>query len=331
MNNKIRQLGKKAGLDDHELRGFFRIGLSGLVALVLSLFTGPVTVAGSDKADLLKAIDPPRAKENLPEKCRLKPDRGLCKGLFWKYHFDQKSAACKEFMYGGCDGVVPFETREECELACLEQKAEPGAAADVGADLLPEAPDPYGFKTVEVGSYFRCEIPPDWLRGEGAGFGLTDEEKKTYGITLTAPESGEVPVRISLYYYAEGNLMYKTLDHYLNLFAKPALGVVLAGSSYGEVTPAKVGGREGMMFERLKQEFVPLHNRLDLSDSPGREGVVYERRREMMARAVPVKERFMVLPAKSGFYALRYSAPADTFVKYLPVFEQVTKRFYPGR
>lgn len=199
------------------------------------------------------------------------------------------------------------------------------------ADLLPELPDPYGFKAVDVGSYFSCDAPPDWSRVEGTGFGLSDEEKKTYGITLGAPESCEIPVRISLYYYAEGNLMYKSLEHYLNLFAKPVLGVALEGSSYGEVTPAKVGGRDGMMFERLKQEFVPLHNSLDPSDSPGREGIVYERRREMMARAVPVKERFMLLPAKAGFYALRYSAPADKFAKYLPVFEQVAKRFYPRR
>ena len=216
------------------------------------------------------------------------------------------------------------------DLPRISAVASPTAPAPP-ADLLPELPAPYGFKAVEVGSYFSCDIPPDWSRVEGTGFGLSDEEKKTYGITLGAPESVEIPIRISLYYYAEGNLMYKSVDHYLNLFAKPALGAALEGSSYGEVTPAKVGSRDGMMFERLKHEFVPLHKRLDLSDSPGREGIVYERRGEMMARAVPVKERFMLLPAKSGFYALRYSAPADKFAKHLPVFEQLTKRFYPRR
>jgi hypothetical protein len=217
------------------------------------------------------------------------------------------------------------------ELRCADLPRIPSVASSgraVPADLFPEEPD---YKPVDVGSYFSCDVPPDWSRVEGTGFGLSDEEKKTYGITLGAPESGEIPVRISLYYYAEGNLMYKSVDHYLNLFAKPALGVALEGSSYNEVTPAKVGSRDGMMFERLKQEFVPLHNSLDVPGSPGREGIVYERRREMMARAVPVKERFMLLPAKAGFYALRYSAPADKFVKYLPVFEQVTKRFYPRR
>jgi len=221
------------------------------------------------------------------------------------------------------------------EPRCADMPRIPAVASSTApatpADLLPDLPDPYGFKTVNVGSYFSCDAPPDWSRVEGTGFGLSDEEKKIYGITLGAPESVEIPVRIFLYFYAEGNLMYKNVDHYLNLFAKPALGAALEGSSYGKVTPAKVGSRDGMMFERLKQEFVPLHNSLDPSDSPGREGMVYERRREMMARAVPVKERFMLLPAKAGFYALRYSAPADKFAKYLPVFEQAAKRFHPRR
>uniref|UniRef100_C6E1E8 DUF1795 domain-containing protein n=1 Tax=Geobacter sp. (strain M21) TaxID=443144 RepID=C6E1E8_GEOSM len=207
----------------------------------------------------------------------------------------------------------------------------PLSAPAVPAHLLPDVPDPYRFETVEVGNHFSCDVPRDWSRGEGSGFGLSDEEKKTYGITLTAPVSGEIPIRISLYYYAEGNLMYKTVDRYLGAFGKPALGVALEGSSYGEVKPAKVGSRDGMMFERLKQEFVPMRDGLGTPDGPDREGMVYERRHEMMARAVQVKERFTVLEAKAGFYALRYSAPADRFAEYLPVFEQVTKRFYPRR
>lgn len=146
MNEKIWQRRKKAGLNDRELRDFFRIGLSGFVALALSLFIGSAPAVGSDKSDLIKATDPPRAKENLPETCRLKPDRGTCKGLFWMYYFDQKSATCKEFMYGGCDGVVPFETREECEQTCLEQKTElyspavtapPSPATPAAASITP--------------------------------------------------------------------------------------------------------------------------------------------------------------------------------------------------
>lgn len=51
--------------------------------------------------------------------CALIPDPGPCEALIPKYYFDQESGECKEFFWGGCDGVVPFDTMEECE-ECLE-------------------------------------------------------------------------------------------------------------------------------------------------------------------------------------------------------------------
>jgi len=35
-----------------------------------------------------------------------------------KYYYDEEEKKCKEFIWGGCDGVVPFETLEECEEQC---------------------------------------------------------------------------------------------------------------------------------------------------------------------------------------------------------------------
>lgn len=195
-------------------------------------------------------------------------------------------------------------------------------------DLIPEIPDPYGFVTVEVGDHFSCDIPPDWSRVDnyGAGFGLSNEEKKTYGFHLRAPEPGEVPVSIAIFYYAEGNLMYKSVDHYLRVFSRPALGVPLEGSSQGEVTAVKVAGRDGMVFERNKNAYV----RADHSDdgSEPRPGLYLRMKPAEMP--VPIKERFVVLPAPQGFFALRYTAPEATFQEFLPVFEQVTQRFFPG-
>lgn len=125
MKRKIAHLGKKTGLDDNEVTGFLKIGLSGLVALALSVFAGSVHAGGSDPADLQKSIDKPRANQKLAERCKLKPEGGRCKALFWKYYFNQETKSCETFAYGGCDGVVPFETKEECQKACLDQKAEP--------------------------------------------------------------------------------------------------------------------------------------------------------------------------------------------------------------
>jgi hypothetical protein len=47
--------------------------------------------------------------------CLIQPESGPCKALFIKYYYDREEKKCKEFVYGGCGGVVPFETLEECK------------------------------------------------------------------------------------------------------------------------------------------------------------------------------------------------------------------------
>lgn len=191
-------------------------------------------------------------------------------------------------------------------------------------------PGSKSYVQLKIGDYFSCEVPADWSRSSNT-YGLSQEEKKTYGVSLQGPWSGEVPVRISVYYYAEGNLLYRSSDKYIRLFSKPALGVALEGSSYGQVVPTVVSGRDAVTFDRLKNEFVPVRNTLGSSDKPaGDSPKVYERR-EMMARPVPVKERFVVVPAGPGFYAMRYTAPAEKFREFLPVFEKVIATFHPMR
>ena len=49
--------------------------------------------------------------------CDLEPETGPCRALISKFYFDKDDKKCKEFSWGGCNGVVPFETLEECE-AC---------------------------------------------------------------------------------------------------------------------------------------------------------------------------------------------------------------------
>lgn len=49
--------------------------------------------------------------------CRLEPDPGFCLAYFPKYYFNRETRQCEQFIWGGCGGVVPFDTLEECE-AC---------------------------------------------------------------------------------------------------------------------------------------------------------------------------------------------------------------------
>lgn len=196
----------------------------------------------------------------------------------------------------------------------------PSSQPGVPANLLPEIPDPDGFVTVEVGDYFSCDIPPDWSRFDnyGSGFGLSNEEKKTYGFNLKAPETGGLPVTIAVFYYAEGNLMYKSVDGYIRAHAP------LGGSSSGGVKPATVAGREGVVFESVRRQIDPASLGNAVSNDPR-----VQMRPGLNARRISVRERFVVLPAKQGFFALRYTAPEEKFREFLPVFEKVTQRFYP--
>ena len=57
-------------------------------------------------------------KESNHKDCSLIPDPGPCKAAFKKYYYDQKEKKCKEFIYGGCNGVVPFQTLEDCKKKC---------------------------------------------------------------------------------------------------------------------------------------------------------------------------------------------------------------------
>ncbi len=48
-------------------------------------------------------------------RCSLEPVTGPCFANIKRYYYDANEQKCKEFVWGGCDGVVPFETLEACE------------------------------------------------------------------------------------------------------------------------------------------------------------------------------------------------------------------------
>ena len=54
----------------------------------------------------------------LPEECYLEPDVGPCDGVCPRYFYNQETEECEEFSWGCCEGLVPFDTLEECISAC---------------------------------------------------------------------------------------------------------------------------------------------------------------------------------------------------------------------
>lgn len=53
------------------------------------------------------------------DRCTLRPNPGPCKAMFPGYYYDHSKTSCQEFIYGGCQGSLPFKTLEACEKSCL--------------------------------------------------------------------------------------------------------------------------------------------------------------------------------------------------------------------
>ena len=52
------------------------------------------------------------------EDCNSIPDPGICLAYFQTFYFDQTTSQCEESYWGGCGGVVPFWTLEDCQNSC---------------------------------------------------------------------------------------------------------------------------------------------------------------------------------------------------------------------
>jgi len=50
--------------------------------------------------------------------CQLAPNVGPCNLAIPSYYYDKSQNKCLEFIWGGCLGERPFETKEACEQAC---------------------------------------------------------------------------------------------------------------------------------------------------------------------------------------------------------------------
>lgn len=77
-------------------------------ALLLLLFSAVLSSATCCREDT-DIPSPPQ-----PPACSLVPDAGICNAAFVRYYFDPKEKKCKQFTWGGCGGVVPFVTLQEC-------------------------------------------------------------------------------------------------------------------------------------------------------------------------------------------------------------------------
>ena len=75
---------------------------------------GTISSPGQGMPDCVSTIDP----------CTLSPDPGMCFAAIQMYYFNQETQQCEDFTWGGCGGVVPFESLAECEAALCAQSGD---------------------------------------------------------------------------------------------------------------------------------------------------------------------------------------------------------------
>ena len=85
------------------------------------------------------------------EDCNSIPDPGYCLAAFEIYYFNQNTAQCEESLWGGCDGVVPFWTLEDCQNNCENTDCIDETACNYNAEA-----------TIDDGV---CEYPGDECEG----------------------------------------------------------------------------------------------------------------------------------------------------------------------
>lgn len=113
MKKKLAKIGRKTGLQPNETTNLVKIGVSSLLALVVSAFIG-----GTGSANAADPTLQPRqgATNPLPEKCRMIPQKSASsESNVTTFYFDAETKTCKEAV--GCVSSI-FDSRRECNLIC---------------------------------------------------------------------------------------------------------------------------------------------------------------------------------------------------------------------
>lgn len=154
------------------------------------------------------------------------------------------------------------------------------------------------------GNFFKALVPADWEKSEEIMIG---RQEKQYGVDLSAPGGPPSPASISLLYYAPDHARFKTWEKFISTQRSTKNRV--KGEASGQVKDTVVNNRHAKTFDKRSFDMVPPY-------SP-------------KAVKVEMFERFLVLPAKKGFYVLSFKSAKPDAKRYLGVFESVLRSFKP--
>ncbi|KAH8333789.1 hypothetical protein KR059_003403 [Drosophila kikkawai] len=109
----------------------YKFGLTMVTMLLLAAISDIAYGAPSDVVVEKAPEDQPQVVPKsdgdftVPEDCHQPKETGRCFALFYRYAYNVDTQSCEEFVYGGCAGNKNnFESKEQCEQACLGRSVE---------------------------------------------------------------------------------------------------------------------------------------------------------------------------------------------------------------
>ncbi|MCM2267110.1 MAG: hypothetical protein NDI60_04970 [Elusimicrobiales bacterium] len=155
------------------------------------------------------------------------------------------------------------------------------------------------------GNVFTALIPSAWEKEEEI---IVGRQEKQYGVDLYSP--GQPPgAAISLIYFGPDHPRFKTMDAYIATLMKTEHKN--DGEILGKLEDTLVAGRKSKILDMITYAMLPAY-----SPKP--------KKAEMF-------ERYVIVPAKKGFYSLTLKAPKGEAKGHLAMFGKILDSFKPAR
>lgn len=155
-------------------------------------------------------------------------------------------------------------------------------------------------------NYFTAMIPSDWEKQEEIILG---RQEKQYGVDLTDLKAKSSAFSsISLIYFGPDHPRFKTPEKYIRVSLETRKKI--KGETVTTPKDSVLNGRKVKFFEKLNYISVP----------PG----------AAVPKKVLMYEKYVIMPAKKGFFVLSLQSPKDGAKAYLNIFDKITASFKPN-
>jgi len=163
---------------------------------------------------------------------------------------------------------------------------------------------------------FSVSVPVGWSHHESFPYGIDDTVN---GVMLEGPENPQgAPMTMAVLHYAGTGKIEGAQEYMRRVLFNPTRTDADKEIKFTDIV---VAGIKGTTFTFRKFHLVIL----PFDAPPMEDGVMYEL--APPTRRVEMTVRYVVIPAKPGFYSFMYEAPDDLYKDFTGVFDTVVKSF----